>query len=384
MVPFLALGGVAVLVALVLLGLRSCGDDVPASELGLCDNGIDDDEDGTVDCNDNDCFFNDPTCAPSRSGRVADRPRRTERDDPEPPDTPVDGGPEPDIAAEGDAAAGPDAGDGGTCDPRNEVCDWSCETDRDCVLVYDTLECCGGYPHHVGQDAEVVACVTATHRNRLRVDRCALRWSPGAPVPRVPVGCRPHCDGVSCPACPDTSEGMRAVCREGRCRALCRGCCTRDSDCPRGTSCVDPTNEGLRRCLAGEHECDDGEDCLSISLYSGCRGCNCGDVDRDGFRDCACYGCGEDGEGPPPGTCVHDRDCAAHEFCIDRVCVYSGEDSCREAMGDCGPCAFCQRNDDQDGLMRGTCVPIDWGQAGPPPGTDCPVVQPDPVEQGEP
>ncbi len=359
--------GALVGIALVYVLLQSCEAEGPHSEAGLCTNEIDDDEDGATDCEDIDCYLDNPVCqesvpvVPAPVAQIdgdvdADIDADVDTDDADIDDSDPDDGPQPDTA--------------GICDPDSGACDWTCRYDSDCRLVYDLWECCGGFPHTI--EGEMVSCVSASHVDRVRIDRCVLPWSGGGPPPNVPSGCRPTCTGVSCPRCPEADSRMRAVCRSGRCRALCSDCCSNDSDCRDGLFCVDPTNEGQPRCRRGAHECNDGDECLEISAYSMCRGCNCGDVTHDGFRDCACYGCEDGGAGPPPGTCNTDRDCPPRQFCEDRVCAPAAANGCREAMGDCGPCAFCQRDPDQPAhLMRGICVPMDWGQGGPPPGSGC-------------
>lgn len=359
--------GALVAVALVYVLLQSCEPDAPESEAGLCSNGLDDDEDGATDCADIDCYLDNPECfdrevVPIEVAQIDGDADVDSDSDSDADDTFVEETADRDEDEEPDTA--------GICDPDSGACDWTCTRDNQCELVYDLWECCGGYPHN--HDGEVVSCVTASHRDRVRVDRCVVRWTRGASAPNVPFSCRPTCSGVSCPRCPDADASMRAVCRAGRCVALCSDCCTSDSDCQNGLFCVDPTNEGQPRCRSGQHECNVGDECLEMEDYSDCRGCNCGDVTHDGFRDCACYGCGEGGIGPPRGTCNTDRECPPRQFCEDRVCVQTSVDGCREAMGDCGPCAFCVRDPNSPPhLMRGTCVPIDWGEDGPPPGSGC-------------
>jgi hypothetical protein len=340
---------------MVYLTLQSCNDDPPLTETN-CDNGQDEDLDGVTDCDDIDCLM-DPICHTTDGDGDSDSDGDADGDRDQ-----GDGG---DGDADGDVESDTD-GDGSTgpCDPDAGFCDWSCRADEECQLVFDTLLCCGGFPHRIGEDID--ACVTATHRARLDVDRCALPWSPGAPIPSVPDGCTPFCDGVSCPQCPEVGSSTRAVCHEGECRALCADCCFSDDNCPAGSRCVDPTHEGQLRCVEGEHECRTDESCLSLPLYAECTECRCGDVTNDGFNDCACFGCGPDGGGPPPGTCTYDRDCDPHEFCVDRRCVFQGDMVCRVAMGDCGPCAFCEPTPDDSSAERGSCVPLDWGDAGPP------------------
>jgi hypothetical protein len=355
------------LVTSVYLLHRSCAPDARASEAGLCANGLDDDGDGTTDCDDLECYLDDPSCAPARRDASSARDDEAATEEPDAfagPDTVAVEEP-----VEDRAPATPDAGAGCAADP--DRCDHACRLDSECVLVSDMWECCGGFPHQTAASPDLVSCVTAVHRDRVTVDRCAVPLSPGSPLQSIPDGCRPVCEGVSCPPCPEATGAWRAVCREGRCRALCDGCCIDDRDCRRGWSCVDPAHTGWPSCQEGVHECTTGNDCFAISTYTDCRGCNCGDVTRDGLRDCACYGCGGRA-GPPRGTCVSDHDCRPHELCEDRRCTFMGDDVCREALNDCGPCGFCQRNRERFGdRARGTCVPIDWGDAGPPPGSGC-------------
>lgn len=363
----LIIAGAVGLTVMIYASLQSCKGDDPEPEVENCTNGVDDDGDQIVDCEDIDCIF-DPGCGPDGDGDADADPDGDADND---MDEPVDGSPpdgDGDSDTDVDVDADSDADESELCDPDAAICDWSCETDEDCVLVYDTLDCCGGFPHRI--DDEMVACVTATHRNRPMADRCAIDWYFGDPVPVVPSGCTPACVGVSCPPCMPVDAAMRTVCRDNTCRALCSDCCLTDDDCEEeGAHCVDPTHEGQLRCMAGEHECEVGDECLTMEIYSDCTGCHCEDVDHDGFNDCLCYGCGSDG-GPPP-VCGADSDCPAHEFCIDRECTFMGEDRCREAMGDCGACAFCERDPEHPEGTRGFCVPIDFGDAGPPPDAGC-------------
>ncbi len=360
--------GSVVLAVSVHLILQSCKtpDDLE-NERGLCDNGVDDDGDGDTDCDDIDCLASDPICDVTSDGDAdsdTDSDNGGDADADSDADSDVDGDADSDV--DGDA----DSDEETICDPDASICDWSCESDAECVLVFDTLECCGGFPHRLHEEDEMVSCVSATHIDRLTVDRCAIDWYPGDPVPEVPAGCEPNCEGASCPECRDAGPRTRAACREGACVALCEDCCTRDDDCDIGHFCVDPDNDGQFRCLPGEHECNSDDDCMLIDTYVECAACLCGDVTFDGFRDCACYGCA--GGGPPPGICANDRHCRVHEWCIDRRCEFMGEDACRETMDDCGPCAFCQRSEDQPArLMRGRCVLLDFGDTGPPPDSGC-------------
>jgi hypothetical protein len=353
----------AVAVAMVLyLALQACDDPTTPGTETDCSNGVDDDRDGDTDCADIDCHLSHPEiCNPTDGDSDSDQD----------PDQPLDGdtdhdegGSDSDVDADIDFDLDAD----GPCNSDGNVCDWSCERHSDCMLVFDTLNCCGGYPHKTHVSDEMVACVTATHRDRLAVDRCVLPWHFGDSIPTVPAGCTPFCDGASCPVCQDIDPAMRAVCHEGECRAVCSTCCVTDRDCEEGSHCVDPLHEGFFRCIAGDHECATREDCLALPIYSDCLDCNCGDITHDGLNDCGCWACGPDGGGPP--GCRTDRDCDDHYFCINKGCVYMGEDSCREGTLECGPCGFCRR-DPEPSDLRGHCVPLDWGDAGPPPDSGC-------------
>jgi hypothetical protein len=347
---------------LVYMTLQSCKKEPTVTSETNCTNGLDDDGDGTIDCDDFDCGFSHPEICNQPDG---DLDSDQDTDQPTDGDTDHDdGGADGDTDTDIDFDLDPDVD--GPCNPDGNVCDWSCERHTDCALVFDTLNCCGGFPHRI--DGEMVACVTATHRDRLGVDHCVLPWHPGDPIPTVPAGCAPFCEGASCPACPETDAAMRAVCHDGECRALCSNCCLTDDDCPEGARCVDPTHEGTSRCVTGEDACTTDEECLAMEEFSTCTGCICGDANSDGLRDCACFGCGGDVEVP----CLNDRACGPHEFCIDGDCVFQGEDHCVEGTEDCSPCGFCEHDPESPpGTMRGHCVALDWGDVGPPADSDC-------------
>jgi len=342
-----------VLSVLVYVVIQSCGD---SSKDEVCDNGIDDDGDGLTDCEDFEC----------REFCIS-----TDGDS----DIDADSDVAPDGGGDGDADSdvAPDGGGDGDGDAETVVQDGEVEQDSqvedtgpiiyecgeaaDCRLVFDMMECCGGFPHRVGPD--VVACPTATHVDRVAASPCAIPWSEGDPIPTVPEECEPYCDGVVCTECVIPT---RVECVASRCMALSEEECTgEEGDCPAGHECVLPAGETRHRCVEGSHDCEDTAECETRN--PACEGCRCDDTDGDGLRACYCWGegCGSTG-------CITDRDCEAHEFCIDTACVYQSEDVCRIAMLDCGICGFCEAGSDPE---RGTCVPLEWGDSGPPPDGGC-------------
>lgn len=311
------------------MALGSCSDPVPVE---ICNNGVDDDGNQLIDCDDSHCT-NDPACTVGDGDGDADSDT----------DGDGDGDGDADADSDGDGDSDSDA-DVVLCDPDTEVCTYTCERHEDCQLAYDLMSCCGGHPHEfVGV---TIACPSAVHVDRIAASDCVLPWSSGAPIPTVPDQCSPYCSGVTCLGCP--SLGGAACNGAGECVNLAAdGGCIEDSDCSLGQACIDPDHDGLFQCVDDEHECGTDDDCLDANPL--CSTCDCRDLDADGLRDCACFGC--------EGTeCFQDLDCELHYFCEENLCVFAGNNVCRMAGGaaECRICFVCEPSEtDPD---RGRCV----------------------------
>jgi hypothetical protein len=335
---------VCVCLALVVyMTLQSCKKDGTPRTETECQNGLDDDGDDLTDCDDMDCFMNDPACQ-------SDGDSDTDNDG----DTDGDGDTDTDTDTDVDTDTDTDVdGDSDGCSPDTGACEYPCDSDDDCQLALDMLNCCGGVPHTSG--GETVVCATAEQRERVGDAICVIPWSPGDPVPELPEECRPFCTGVVCPVCVPLAS---VACRDGTCLPIAaeRGCIDED-DCPEGQACADVDGDGVRQCEAGpSHECETEADCLAA--HATCSGCNCHDVTGDTLRECECWDCGE-------GICFSDMACEPHHFCNDNRCEFGGEDACRVRMGgiDCpDPCLRCEPS--ATNPDRGTCVIIELPDGG--------------------
>jgi hypothetical protein len=321
---------------LVLACLAAACDEEAQSE--ICNNGIDDDLDYAVDCQDANCIGSPLCLPPADADSDVDSDTDAEADGDADSDADTDGDADTDADADGDADTDGDL-DGDGCDAEAGTCPEVCSSDGECALVLDLLDCCGGYPHRVG--ADLVVCPTAAFASALE-GPCAIAWEPGDPIPTVPDECAPVCSGVMCGSCAVPAE---AVCRLETCHAIAVGGCVVDADCGAGRTCVDTDYDGLSECLEGTHECGVEDECLAT--HPGCAFCLCQDGDLDGLRECDCSSCS--------GTCSRDLDCDAHEFCIDSTCTSPRPDACRVPLGnlDCDPCFLCQPGVEP---TRGVCV----------------------------
>lgn len=323
------------LLSLSIFLYMNCHDSEPARE--LCDNGADDDDDGLVDCLDIDCLG-------VLECRGGDSHKREVRRQPSAPTQP--------IATAGDRVESRDDDvtpaiaevESAGC-VEGEDCGSDCQSDDECVLVLDGMNCCGGAVHRAGEEGEELRCPSAVTQSRLDEDDCVVLWNVGSET-SPPEDCRPHCFGVRCSVC---TPPHRARCHRGRCVGVMRGGCLSDEECPEGYACIDPDFDGMRTCVVGEHECETDEQCRE--RHPTCAGCNCLDGNEDQLRDCLCWDC--EGQG-----CSRDDDCGVHHFCEDHRCVDFGPGSCHVGgvEGECEDDETCEPLDPEDGnSRRGRC-----------------------------
>ena len=414
MLAFSVLSAIIITYFLVVI---SCGDDNGGEEktentLTKCTNHIDDDNDGKIDCEDEECssFCQENTPGFCQDGIDNDGDEKIDCDDEDcvqfcgaadgDSDSDgdadiIDGGNEVDIKSDNTTSTDVEDTDTGPCRYNT----FRCERDEDCVLAVNMYECCFGFPHEVidnqGNSA-TQSCATAEHKDFVACDPCVIEWHEGMDIPQVPEECRPVCGIISCSEgipgicmnycgvpcsdpripdeckdycmmmdCPRCSNPTRAVCRNGQCVEFYD--CADDSDCTNG-KCIDQDGDGYKECVTGQDECQVDSDCYT----NDCNDCRCDDFDFDGFKECNCFcmDASTDVQGDTlpdlvPQHCFTDMDCAPFYFCENNTCVYY-PGHCRVVTGgiDCATLPECQNNPcdcvPQDNLPEGhgICEPL--------------------------
>lgn len=330
-------------------GFADCDDPACAEATvcadEICDNEVDDDADGRIDCDDRECN-GDPAC-----GGDGDADGDADGDGDGDSDGDADGDGDGDADGDGDGDS-----DGDPCDPFTEECDFPCDSNDDCQLVLNMMNCCGGHPHTPDGEMDLAVCATAAPTELVDLFICVIPWSSGDPIPSVPEACSPYCTGVRCDPCP--VEPVEAVCDQstGDCVALGPDGCLTDDDCDSGDSCLDLNGDGFPECTEAEAECVIDDDCTA--LYPECAGCNCFPTGPGGLNECSCWDCGG-------SICFTDFDCSeAHYFCEEGSCEFLGDDTCYvgAVVSECGPCEWCEPDVPEDAEnRRGHCRPMGDG-----------------------
>ena len=170
------------------------------------------------------------------------------------------------------------------------------------------------------------------------------------------------CGGV-CGSCGDGDPCTQDVCDGGTCAHLpTPGCCLSAADCSDGDPCTadvctQSTCEfvALPNCCSSDASCDDGVPCTTDVCgfgakcqHLGAAGCCTSDADCALVDPCASAVClgGSCKSFQPPGCCTSDADCVAvgtceEALCVDGACLTSPLPGCCAAADDCSdgdPC----------------------------------------------
>jgi hypothetical protein len=335
--------------------------DDSRSETGdrLCGNGLDDDGDGFIDCDDYHCLYNPAVTVCPTVTENTDALCTNGMDD--------DGNGFADCR-DYSCSRNPWVGACGVTETTDERCSNGLDDDGNGFTDCADNSC--------GRNALVSVCARQEAGFCLdRVDNdgdgmidcgdpdCAVAAPCGGQPPPPPVGCNPPC-----------AAGLACRMATGDCGTLC----DRDSDCGRGFFCDDICVEGCRQhancpletycdggqCVAGcatDRGCHPGSICENATCVPGCREhrtCPADTYCAAGFQTCRPIA--------ELGRCRTDAACGFGEICDLRTltCQFApGLAPCAQTCGGCGPGTAC---------VRGQCVQRVPGQ-GCSPDVECAV-----------